>query len=201
MQNGDTTQEKMQRAPFLDDVLPSRWSSDARPHWTSKRLCGVPVLFLAAGAAAALLLFWFAAPTSVTAPLHITAGLDANYLPGPMNATLGFGAILLLTLPDRTDRQDALTLITSNTGLEITKTIYSVRGEDISHKAMPFGDPSVFGKPIPKGYLGSWRTHMNALRWIVDNRIETALLLEDDVDWSVAPRSVHFLKVSFSPGC
>ena len=32
-------------------------------------------------------------------------------------------------------------------------------------------------------YLGSWRTHMTALKYVVDHGLETALLLEDDVDW------------------
>ena len=97
---------------------------------------------------------------------------------GIRNTTLGFGAILLLSLPGRADRRDAMSLIASASDIEITKHIRASRGSDVSLKARPPGDAD-----IAEGYWGSWRTHMDALRYVVDNHIETALILEDDVDW------------------
>ncbi|KLU83688.1 hypothetical protein MAPG_02739 [Magnaporthiopsis poae ATCC 64411] len=44
---------------------------------------------------------------------------------------------------------------------------------------------SLEGKRIPKGNIGSWRAHLNVLRTIVEEGLETALILEDDIDWDV----------------
>lgn len=96
------------------------------------------------------------------------------------NETLGFGAVLLLSLPDRTDRRDAMSLLTSLYNVSITHTVDAVRGSDISEKALPFGEAK---KTQDTGHMGSWRSHMDIFKYIVDNRIETALVLEDDVDW------------------
>ncbi|BFZ62487.1 hypothetical protein YB2330_003581 [Saitoella coloradoensis] len=104
------------------------------------------------------------------------------------NATLGFGALVLISLDFRTDRRDALTLITSTSDLEITKVVNGVRSEDIHDKGYPFGGWQT--NPLwDMAKLGSWRSHMNALKYIVDNKIETALILEDDVDWDVHVKS------------
>lgn len=97
---------------------------------------------------------------------------------GPTNATLGFGEIILLNLAERTDRRDAVSLISSISGITITTVLDAVKGEDVSEKAKPLGN-----KLIDQAHLGSWRSHVDAFRYIVDNKIETALLLEDDVDW------------------
>ncbi|ODQ49826.1 hypothetical protein SAICODRAFT_10360 [Saitoella complicata NRRL Y-17804] len=96
------------------------------------------------------------------------------------NKTLGFGAILLISLDFRTDRRDALTLITSTSDIEITEVIDGVRGESIHEKAHPTGE---WPERVDMSHLGSWRSHMNALKYIIDNQIETALIVEDDVDW------------------
>lgn len=37
--------------------------------------------------------------------------------------------------------------------------------------------------------LGSWRSHMNAIRAIIENRLSSALIMEDDVDWDVNIKS------------
>ena len=93
------------------------------------------------------------------------------------NSTLGFQDILLISLPERTDRRDAISLITSLNGITVTKHIKGVKNEDIVQSAIPDGR-------LPRGKkLGSYRSHMNAMQHIVDNRIQTALILEDDVDW------------------
>ncbi|KAK7206463.1 hypothetical protein BZA70DRAFT_309322 [Myxozyma melibiosi] len=100
------------------------------------------------------------------------------------NRTLGFGAILLLSLPTRSDRQDAMSLLASETNFTITDTIPGVFSKDVDEKAYPPGpgrEKMATERYFP--YLGSWRSHMNLFRYIVDNNIESALVLEDDVDW------------------
>ncbi|KAK7202366.1 hypothetical protein BZA70DRAFT_103920 [Myxozyma melibiosi] len=102
------------------------------------------------------------------------------------NETLGFGAVLLLSLPSRTDRHDAISLIAAHTGIKITKTIYGVVSDDVDKKAYPYGDArKKFESDRFYPYLGSWRSHMDIFRYIVDNRIQTALILEDDLDWDM----------------
>jgi hypothetical protein len=96
------------------------------------------------------------------------------------NATLGFGAIVLISLPERTDRRDGVSLLTSFSGVRITHTVDAVKGADVVKKARPYGQAR---DKLDDGYFGSWRSHMDALKYIVDNRIESALLIEDDVDW------------------
>ncbi|KAF3914089.1 hypothetical protein AA313_de0204412 [Arthrobotrys entomopaga] len=98
------------------------------------------------------------------------------------NETLGFGAIILISLKIRTDRQDAVSLIASQAGIKITHVIDAVKGEDIHLKAYPYGTART---DLPLPYLGSWRSHMDAFKYIIDNRIETALVLEDDIDWDI----------------
>ncbi|KAF3915589.1 hypothetical protein ABW21_db0206977 [Orbilia brochopaga] len=98
------------------------------------------------------------------------------------NETLGFGAILMISLATRTDRRDAVSLIASQAGIKISHIVDAVRGEDIHQKAYPNGEART---KLPLPYLGSWRSHMDAFKYMVDNRIETALLFEDDIDWDI----------------
>ncbi|KAI0521373.1 hypothetical protein F5B22DRAFT_596651 [Xylaria bambusicola] len=97
------------------------------------------------------------------------------------NNTLGFSKIFVVGLPDRTDKRDALALTSTLTGFHV-EFIDGVRGETIPDQAVP---PGVDRAALMEGNLGSWRAHMNAIRKIVEEDIETALILEDDMDWDV----------------
>lgn len=63
-------------------------------------------------------------------------------------------------LPERSDKRDALTLISSLTGFEID-WVDGVKGESVTDKAMPYGADRV---KLWESNLGSWRGHMNAVR-------------------------------------
>ncbi|KAK9466186.1 hypothetical protein V1512DRAFT_264063 [Lipomyces arxii] len=106
------------------------------------------------------------------------------------NSTLGFGAILMLSLTSRTDRQDSISLISSLCDMQVTHMIPGVVTDEISPKAYPYG-PAMkkLSQDEYKPYLGSWRSHMNAFKYIIDNKIETALIIEDDVDWDINIKS------------
>lgn len=166
----------MEKAPFLDgdrgQVEPSRWTSPFPQRNAesprSKLRFGMYALAAAAGL---MLVMVFVGLAFVQTNVVVGQGT------GVYNATFGFGAIILMSLPERTDRRDGMSLIASTSGIQITKTIDATRGEDIPEKARPFG------KGTSDKYLGSWRTHMDALKYVVDNNIQTALLFEDDVDW------------------
>ncbi|KAK0113804.1 hypothetical protein ONS95_014053 [Cadophora gregata] len=102
-----------------------------------------------------------------------------------INETLGFERVFAVGLSERSDKRDALTLISSLTGFKI-QWIEGVRGESVADKALPFGVDRV---KLWENNLGSWRGHMNAVRTVVEQGISTALILEDDMDWDVRLKS------------
>ncbi|KAK2628995.1 hypothetical protein QTJ16_002098 [Diplocarpon rosae] len=97
------------------------------------------------------------------------------------NATLGFERVFAVGLAERSDKRDALMLISSLTGFRIN-WIEGVRGESVVDKALPYGVDRV---KLWETNLGSWRGHINAVRTIVEEGISTALIMEDDMDWDV----------------
>lgn len=127
---------------------------------------------------------------------------DANRV---TNGTLGFGKVFVVGLPSRTDKRDAMALASSLTGFDI-EWIDGVRGQDIPDKAVPFG---VDRARLMETNLGSWRAHMNAIRRyvsmslyrqdtselprltclrplrVVEDNLDSALIMEDDMDWDV----------------
>ncbi|PVH87904.1 glycosyltransferase family 25 protein [Cadophora sp. DSE1049] len=102
-----------------------------------------------------------------------------------INETLGFERVFAVGLSERSDKRDALGLISSLTGFKI-EWIEGMRGESVVDKALPFGVDRV---KLWENNLGSWRGHMNAVRTIVEQGISTALIMEDDVDWDVRLKS------------
>lgn len=76
------------------------------------------------------------------------------------NNTLGFEKIYVISLPERSDKRDALTLISSLVGFKID-WIDGVKGESVPDKAVPFGTDR---ETLWESNLGSWRGHMNAIR-------------------------------------
>ncbi|KAH6721181.1 hypothetical protein BKA61DRAFT_152676 [Leptodontidium sp. MPI-SDFR-AT-0119] len=102
-----------------------------------------------------------------------------------INETLGFERVFAVGLTERSDKRDALALISSLTGFKID-WIGGVRGETVVDKALPFGVDRV---KLWENNVGSWRGHMNAIRTIVERGIATALIMEDDMDWDVRLKS------------
>ncbi|KAI0420364.1 hypothetical protein F5X98DRAFT_331914 [Xylaria grammica] len=97
------------------------------------------------------------------------------------NSTLGFSKIFAVGLPERTDKRDAFALTSALTGFYVT-FVDAVRGESVPDRAIPF---EVDRKALMETNVGSWRSHMNAIRRIVEEDLESALILEDDMDWDV----------------
>ncbi|KAK7983924.1 hypothetical protein PG989_011326 [Apiospora arundinis] len=101
------------------------------------------------------------------------------------NSTLGFSKVFVIGLPERTDKRDAMSLTSSLTGFNL-EFIDGVKGEAVPDKAIPFGKNR---DNLPNTYLGSWRSHINAVRRIVEEDLESALIMEDDMDWDVRLQS------------
>ena len=76
------------------------------------------------------------------------------------NRTLGFEKVFSIGLKERTDKRDAMTLMSSLTGFDI-EWVEGVRPGDISDKAVPFG---IDVSAVRDNFLGSWRGHMNVIR-------------------------------------
>ncbi|KAK9350904.1 hypothetical protein V1505DRAFT_381669 [Lipomyces doorenjongii] len=102
------------------------------------------------------------------------------------NESLGFGEILYVSMPERTDRQDAMNLVASMSGLKL-RLINGVDGESMSLKAIPDNDDSKWA-PIRPTELGCWRAHADAWRYVIDSNMETVLIIEDDIDWD---KNIH----------
>lgn len=76
------------------------------------------------------------------------------------NETLGFQEIFVINLPERTDKRDALSLVSSLTDIKLTWT-NAIRGSNVPDKALPLG---VDRKGWRDGGIGSWRSQMNVIR-------------------------------------
>ncbi|KAI4594638.1 hypothetical protein KJ359_007728 [Pestalotiopsis sp. 9143b] len=94
------------------------------------------------------------------------------------NATLGFSKVFVVGLPDRSDKRDAMVLTSAATGFHV-EFVDGVKGETIPDKAVPF---DIDRHKLMETNLGSWRGHMNAVRRIVSEDLESALIMEDDMD-------------------
>lgn len=76
------------------------------------------------------------------------------------NETLGFQEIFVINLPERTDKRDALSLVSALTDIKLTWTS-AIRGSNVPDKALPLG---VDRKGWRDGGIGSWRSQMNVIR-------------------------------------
>ncbi|KAJ8126256.1 hypothetical protein O1611_g7380 [Lasiodiplodia mahajangana] len=138
-----------------------------------------------------LIAFWSSASTDRRNVVQANKYSSSRKIYDPAaNDTLGFSNIFVVGLPDRTDKRDALALTSALTGFNV-EFIDGVKGESISDKAVPAG---VDRHALMETNLGSWRGHMNAIRrhvrvkpWllIVEEGLESALIMEDDMDWDV----------------
>lgn len=72
-----------------------------------------------------------------------------------------------------------MTLMGAATGLHFT-FLPEVAGTAVPDSAMPPGAEGCTDK-----VRGSWRAHMDALWYIVDRNLPSAMILEDDLDWDV----------------
>ncbi|OQE96733.1 hypothetical protein PENNAL_c0001G02128 [Penicillium nalgiovense] len=87
------------------------------------------------------------------------------------NNTLGFEHIYAISMKERTDKRDFLTLAASISGFKV-KWLDGVRPDDLHPKAMPDGlDPL------------SREVHCCGMLGVISNDYSTALILEDDADW------------------
>ena len=125
-------------------------------------------------------LIWF--PNATAAGVNRPSGpLLVDNLFDVRNTTLGAQAVFVVSLPTRRDKHDAFAVqaLASNITYQVVE---GVDGESVPKKALPF---TMDLKPVE---IGCWRAHMNVFEDILDRRIATAVVFEDDADWEVTFR-------------
>lgn len=95
------------------------------------------------------------------------------------NETLGFQNIFVVSLPARSDKRDSFTMQASLSNLSFT-IVDGVDGRAVPSQALPY----TFDQS--HGAIGCWRAHLNILQQMVQRRIRSAVIFEDDADWDVA---------------
>ncbi|KAE8151735.1 hypothetical protein BDV25DRAFT_152226 [Aspergillus avenaceus] len=83
-------------------------------------------------------------------------------------------------MPNRPDKRDYITLASSLLNFR-PEPIIGVSADQIDQKAYP----ASWGTGYLPGEFGAWRAHMNVMQRIVQDRISTAFVMEDDADWDV----------------
>ncbi|KAK9491656.1 hypothetical protein V1508DRAFT_421210 [Lipomyces doorenjongii] len=155
----------------------------ARLNWSRRRMVATCVAIVLALVSVVSLIVSYVLFSDLVHPLPYV--MDKT-MPAPairrlasraQNETLGFGGIAYLSMPYRSDRQDAMELLGSVYGINFTY-IPGVDGAAIADKAKPLH--SYWLRP-PE--LGCWRAHVDAWRYLLDSDFETLLVLEDDVDF------------------
>ncbi|OCL04837.1 glycosyltransferase family 25 protein, partial [Glonium stellatum] len=134
------------------------------------------LLLLLALCVAPILYFIYNGPWSLSGPRK-SRGLP------PANATLGFGAVVAVSHAT-SPRRRALVFAANMTGIDLTIP---------DQPAWTDADVEAFRSPegsrIKKGSALAWMGHLNALEWFLSTDLETAIILEDDVDWDIHLRT------------
>ena len=108
--------------------------------------------------------------------------------PELVNSTLGFGKIYVLNLEKREDRHDEMAMIAAATGLNLTY-VAGINSQTLEKQSLPdvYGTSEVILEPA---HLACYRGHANIWRKIVEDGVDTALIIEDDVDWDLNIREI-----------
>lgn len=97
----------------------------------------------------------------------------------PLNQTLGFEKIFLLSLPSRDDRHDEFSLLSAAYDLRVER-VDGVWPKDMVMEGQP-----VFDDDVTATEKACWRAHVRIWRKMVEDKVESALILEDDADFDV----------------
>ncbi|KAK7964352.1 hypothetical protein PG988_011326 [Apiospora saccharicola] len=102
---------------------------------------------------------------------------------GPRNSTLGFDAILALSKGGETWRVQGLHAAGALTGVNVT-----IAPQPTWSKEMIDAFAAMGPKDGPKPGFGSaaaWLAHIDLLKHVIQSDLNSALIMEDDVDWDV----------------
>ncbi|KAK9349728.1 hypothetical protein V1523DRAFT_356542 [Lipomyces doorenjongii] len=121
----------------------------------------------------------FVGPSEVDHPIDLLSEEhQAALAKHAHNASLGFSEIVYISMPGRTDRQDAMNVLAWFSGITL-RLVPGVDGTVMPPKAIPDSAP----KDIPPSVLGCFRAHANAWQYLLQTGMDTLLIFEDDIDW------------------
>ncbi|KAI9706801.1 MAG: hypothetical protein M1820_004772 [Bogoriella megaspora] len=143
-----------------------------RPPRTSRSLLQILAAF-------ACLLFLYYRNWLPILPSFYTSSSDIR----PANATLGFGALVVVSGAD-SPRLDRLIQAANVTGLELQ---VPPQPKWTDQDVINFRSSSESN--IGLGSVLAWLGHNKAIQWFLDSGLETALILEDDIDFDVNIRT------------
>lgn len=110
----------------------------------------------------------------------------------PANSTLGFGGIYAVSRPDSPRRQSLMSAA-GLTNLEILIPTQPAWSEsDIASIQAPANSS------LDRGSVLAWLGHRNALETFMRSTDETALIMEDDVDWDVRLRQDQIPQTAYA---
>ncbi|KAI4101041.1 MAG: hypothetical protein LQ339_005269 [Xanthoria mediterranea] len=98
---------------------------------------------------------------------------------------LQFERVFVINLPERHDKLDAFSLASSLTGFS-HEVIEGIKGVTVVNKTLPTLDNLPKKERSRNNIVGCWRAHLNFAQKIVRERIQTAIVFEDDSDWDVS---------------
>ncbi|KAF2789696.1 glycosyltransferase family 25 protein, partial [Melanomma pulvis-pyrius CBS 109.77] len=122
-------------------------------------------------------------------PLHRTTTTAPETLVEPANATLGFGALLAVSHA-ASPRRAGLVAAAHLARIEVTIPEQPAWTEGDVERFRVKGEGQG-GSRVSRGSALAWLGHLNVLRWFLSTELETALILEDDVDFSLHLRSTQ----------
>lgn len=103
----------------------------------------------------------------------------------PSNTTLGFGGVYVVSGPD-SPRKRTLLEAAAVTGIDLTIPAQAAWTDDDVHN---FQIANQEESKIKSGSVKAWLSHDLVLRDFIASGKETALILEDDVDWDIRLRT------------
>lgn len=100
------------------------------------------------------------------------------------NATLGFQKILTVSTGPSW-RTRGLRAAAAYTGLDIDIPNHPVVTTELAEAFRKIGDDATVADRPPLGAALAWLSHLDMLKHVVQSGFDTALILEDDVDWDI----------------
>ncbi|PWY91895.1 hypothetical protein BO94DRAFT_382497 [Aspergillus sclerotioniger CBS 115572] len=133
----------------------------------------------ASGVIAILLILW-PLPYSGTTAVPKESKSPRDHLHAIKNETLGVQKIFAINLPSRLDKRDNLVLGSSVSDFDID-WIDGVTPEELNPKSYPHN----WNRDHKPTEYAARRAHVNGMQRIVSEKLGSAIIMEDDVDWDV----------------
>ncbi|KAL2870722.1 uncharacterized protein BJX67DRAFT_246024 [Aspergillus lucknowensis] len=127
--------------------------------------------------------FWSPIPFAPQTTFQGSAGAS-DQLHLIANGTLGVQKIFAISIPSRLDKRDNIVLGSSLSDFHV-EFIDGITPDEINPKTYPY-NWNYDHRPVE---YAARRAHVNGMQQIVNERLGSAIIMEDDADWDVAIKS------------